>query len=73
MTEKYNTLLQRANDLKDEISKLENHIEVGRQFQGEDMYGILIGTTEAILKRKQQELSEIISQLKEMKTNMENN
>lgn len=34
MTEEYNTLLQKANILKDEIVKLENHIETGRQFQG---------------------------------------
>ncbi|MCM1059821.1 MAG: hypothetical protein NC452_05965 [Eubacterium sp.] len=62
------TLLQKANAVKDEIAKLENHIEAGKQFQGEDMYEILMGTTEAILKKKQQELSAIISQLEEMKT-----
>ena len=36
--EEYNSLLQKANTLKDEIVTLENHIEAGRQFQGEDMY-----------------------------------
>lgn len=68
MTEEYNALLQKANILKDEIVKLENHIEMGRQFQGEDMYEILMGTTEAILEKKQQELSTVISQIKEMET-----
>lgn len=73
MTEEYNALLQKTNILKDEIVKLENHIEASRQFQGEDMYEILMGTTKTILERKQQELSEVISQIEEMKINIENN
>lgn len=72
MNEQYNGLLQKANTLKDEIVTLENHIEAGRQFQGEDMYEVLMGTTESILEKKRQELSTIISKLKEMKANIEN-
>lgn len=77
MTENTTTLLQKANILKDEITKLENHIKAGKQFQGEDMYEILMGTTEAILEKKQQELSTIISQFEDMlediKANKDNN
>lgn len=72
MNEQYNGLLQKANTLKDEIVKLENHIEAGRQFQGEDMYEVLMGTTESILEKKRQELSTIISKPNEMKVNIEN-
>ncbi|MBD5081856.1 MAG: hypothetical protein HDT44_08870 [Ruminococcaceae bacterium] len=56
-------LLKRANNLRDEIEKLEDHIEAGRQFEGEDMYEALIGMTEHILIQKQKEFSKIISQL----------
>ena len=50
--EEYNSLLQKANTLKDEIVTLENHIEWSRQFQGEDMYEVLMGTTESILEKR---------------------
>ena len=73
MNEQYNTLLQKANTLKDEITELENHIEAGKQFQGEDMYEMLMGMTEAILEKKHKELSTVISQLEEMETNIDNN
>ena len=59
-------LLKKANKLREEIEKLEKHIEAGRQFQGEDMYEALIGMTEHILIQKQKEFSKIISQLEEM-------
>lgn len=37
------------------------------------MYEMLMATTEIILKKKQQELSTVISQLEELKTDIDNN
>ena len=66
-TKECNSSLQKACFLRTEIEELENHIETGRQFQNEDMYEMLIATTELLLTQKQRELSAIISQIEEDK------
>lgn len=67
MSKEQAALLKKANVLKEEIKELENHIEASRQFQGEDIYDVLIGASELILAQKQRELSKIISQIEEVK------
>lgn len=68
ITEEHKALLERGRTLNAEIIELENHIKAGKQFQGEDMYEMLMEMTEEILRRKRRELDEIISQLKEIET-----
>lgn len=68
MTEEYKALLEKGRTLNTEIIELENHIKAGEKFQGEDMYEMLMGMTEEILRQKQQELDEIVSKLKEIET-----
>ena len=69
MSKEQAALLKKANVLKEEIKELANHIEESRQFQGEDIYDVLIGASELILAQRQRELSKIISQIEEVKPN----
>lgn len=68
MTEEHKALIEKGRTLNTEIIELENHIKAGEQFQGEDMYEMLMGMTEEILRRKQRELDKVISQLEEIET-----
>lgn len=71
MTKEHEDLLKEASALRDEIEHIENHLKAGKQFKGNDMYDDLVTMTEAILSQKVYRFKEVMSQLKEMETNEE--
>ncbi len=60
------SLLQKANTLKSEISELERNIEAGKQFRGNDMCEALMEMPESLLHDKTNKLSEILTEIESL-------